>query len=92
MCTRVIVVCLCVCVYVCVCSQSASCVGHFYSKLSMAIRFSEAFKICNLQICLKCPDFGVQVSHFVHMAIIAVLAWCMAALQGEKFHVVGHAR
>ena len=44
-----------VCVCVCVCSQSASCIGHFYSKLNMAIRFLEAFKfkVCNLQICLK---------------------------------------
>ena len=33
---RVIVVCLCV--SVCVCSQSASCVGHFYSKLNMTIK------------------------------------------------------
>ena len=43
--TRVIVVCLCVCVCVCVCvcSQSASCVGHFYSKLNIAISFSEGF-------------------------------------------------
>ena len=92
---------MCVCVCVCVCiSQSASCVGHFNSKLNMAISFSEGFIDLQLTDLSKMvyfkryyfvPTFSVQVSHFVHMAIIAALAWGMAALPGEEFHVIGHA-
>ena len=67
----------------------------------MAISFSEGFKGLQLTDLSKVvyfkryyfvPTFGVQVGHFVHMAIIAALAWFMAALQGEEFHVIGHAR
>ena len=82
------------CVWECVCFQSASCVGHFYSKLNMKISFLEGFKDLQLTDLSKVkryyfvPTFGVQVSHFVHMA---ALVWCMAALLGEEFHVIGHA-
>ena len=94
----IIVICLCVCVYV---PSLPAALYFFNSKLNMAISFSEGFKglqLTNLsevvyfKRCYFVPTFGVQVSHFVHiMAIIAVLAWCMSALQGEEFHVIGHA-
>ena len=62
--TRVIVVCVCVCVS----SQSASCVGHFYSKLNMAISFSEGFKNTDLSKVVYFKRYYfvpmVQVSHF----------------------------
>ena len=35
------------------------------------------------------PTFGIQVSHFMHMAITIVLAWCMAALQGRTSMLLG---
>ena len=35
-------------VCVCVCSQSANSVGHYYSKLNMAISFSEGIKVLQL--------------------------------------------
>ena len=66
----------------------------------MAISFSEGFKGLKFTDLSKVVyfkryyfvlTFGIQVSHFVHMAIIAALVWCMAALQGEEFHVIGHA-
>ena len=95
-CAQKIIIVVCVCV--CVCSQSASSIGHFYSKLNMAIRFSEGIKGLQLTDLSKVvyfkryyfvPTFGVQVSHFVHMAIIVALVWCMAALQGKEFHIIG---
>ena len=67
--------------------------------VNMAISFSGGFKNLQLTDLSKVyfkryyfvPTFGIQVSHFVHMAIIAALAWRMAALQGEEFHVFRHA-
>ena len=75
--------CVCVCVFP-VCQLCWT----FYSKLSMAIRFSEAFKGLQLTDLSKMVyfkrfyfvlTFGLQVSHFiiVHMAVL-VLHGCIA--------------
>ena len=80
----------------CVCSQSASCVGHFYSKLNMAISFSEGFK--GLQLTdLSISRDTTWSPLLAYKSAILSITWlsmrgAMAALQGEEFHVIGHAR
>ena len=66
-------VCASVCVCVCVCSQSASCVGHFYSKLNMAISFSEDFKDLKLT---ELSFSGVTASFAKFSATLAILFAC----------------
>ena len=63
--------------------------GNQISEAFKGLQLTDLSKVVYFKRYYFIPTFGVQVSHFVHMA---ALAWCMAALQGEEFHVIGHAR
>ena len=88
---------VCVCVCVCVCYEFIFCSWSLYYKLNILVGF------CNISRVLTCRF--VYSGHFKRCRLSLLLVyksailcvwlysfeWCMAALQGEEFHVfIGH--